>query len=111
MSYLIIEIVDKYMVTYYHPKPTFINHELFIGCVKTLRLAPVLLMANSYWMLTNKQYFDDKVEMIDLISDQMLVQHTLHNSISYENQSVPFNYYFFILSVMYVLKLIWKDKV
>jgi len=41
-----------------------------------LRIAPILLLFNGYWMLTNMQIFNNVANPIASTQDQMLTGHT-----------------------------------
>ena len=43
---------------------------------KLLSYVPIIFLFNSYWMLSNRQFFDNVINKVDLLSEQMESSHT-----------------------------------
>jgi len=63
--------VERYEIAYNYQLPPSLDDKLTKNCVKVLRWAPILLLFNTYWMLSNKQYFSNLTEWIQESDDQM----------------------------------------
>ena len=48
------------------------------NAMKRMTLAPMLFLFNGYWMLSNKQIFENKVNLINYTTDQMSSSHHLN---------------------------------
>jgi hypothetical protein len=64
-SLIIIEVCDKFDIAYTHIRPPAMDDTLSTNCINMLKLSPVLMAMNSFWMVTNKQMFDNDYEFIN----------------------------------------------
>lgn len=65
-------ICERYIVAYYMKLPPALDNKLTLNCLDRIKLAPILLIFNGYWMLSNKQIFEGKWDFIEKSSDTML---------------------------------------
>lgn len=56
-SLIFIWFCERYEIAYNYQLPPSLDDKLTKNAVKLLRWAPVLLLLNAYWMISNKQYF------------------------------------------------------
>lgn len=54
-SIAVFYICEKWYLYYLCREPPIYDDELNNGVIKTLKLAPVLMLMNGYWMLSNYQ--------------------------------------------------------
>jgi len=50
-------ICERVIVAYYMKQPPALDNKLIQNCLKMLKWAPLLMLANGYWMLSNNQIF------------------------------------------------------
>lgn len=63
-------------------QPPSLDDQLTKNAIETLKLAPLLLLCNGYWMLSNKQIFDNEVSPIDDSASQMKSEHSVGGKIT-----------------------------
>jgi hypothetical protein len=66
---------ERIVVSYYAKLPPALDDTLTTNALGVLRWAPLLLLMNSYWMLSNKQMFSNSWSYISIQSDSMLSNH------------------------------------
>ena len=54
VSYLVFWAVERYQVAYTYPLPPALDDKLTENALNMLSLSPFLLLANGYWMLSNR---------------------------------------------------------
>ena len=54
ISYFIFWVVERYQVAYSYPMPPALDDRLTKNAVSLLQYSPLLLLANGYWMISNK---------------------------------------------------------
>lgn len=53
-------ICERIIVAYYMKQPPALDNKLITNCLKMLKWAPLLMLMNGYWMLSNQQIFENK---------------------------------------------------
>lgn len=56
-------------------QPPALDDKLIRNCIRMLKWAPLLLLANGYWMISNEQIFNNVFEFISRKSDPMKSNH------------------------------------
>lgn len=74
-TFLNLYIVEKILITYYHPKPPMYDDKLNNAAIRLLRWAPIFMMFFGYWCLGNKQIFNDKVNPIEYSNAPIVTSH------------------------------------
>mmetsp|Transcript_28819 Transcript_28819/g.38445 ORF Transcript_28819/g.38445 Transcript_28819/m.38445 type:complete len:329 (-) Transcript_28819:185-1171(-) len=77
LSYLVFWAVERYQVAYTYPMPPALDDRLTENALDMLQFSPILLLANGYWMLSNKQIFDSEISPLNYMTDIMETGHTL----------------------------------
>lgn len=65
------------MVAYCMKIPPALDDKLTLNAFKMLKYAPLFFIANGFWMLSNKQIFDNIWNYIATSNDTMLSNHHL----------------------------------
>lgn len=58
-------------------QPPAFNKDLTDNCIEMLKWAPLIMIINGWWMVGNKQIFENKWYSIEQADDSMLSGHTL----------------------------------
>ena len=66
---------ERYNVAYVNKLPPTLDDKLTKNAINSLKWAPILLVFNSYWMLSNKQIFNNTWQFVAKSSDQMFSEH------------------------------------
>lgn len=62
-------IVEKLCFAYYYKKPPMYDNKFNMRVVTILKLAPLTMLVNAYWLLGNRQMFFNEIYYIDYASD------------------------------------------
>lgn len=71
IAMIIFYLHQRYHVAYSHRLPPTLDDRLVKNATRVLKFAPLLLMFNGYWMLSNKQIFHSLVSTRDTEDDHM----------------------------------------
>ena len=80
--------------------------------MRLMTYTPILMLLNGYWMLSNRQIFENIVNSVNLTTDQMSSSHAL-NSMGVMSHSSPmllFSTAFLIIIIIRVLFYPWLEK-
>lgn len=77
LTFTIFWIHERYHVAYTYRRPPKLDIKVTQNTLKFMRFAPVLLLINGFWMLSNNQIFENNVYQIMYESDMMPTRHTL----------------------------------
>jgi hypothetical protein len=58
-------MVERILVAYVMRQPPALDAKLTDNCIGMLRFAPLLMLANGYWMLSNRQIFANMWDWVD----------------------------------------------
>lgn len=67
-------------------QPPALDDKLTMNALDMLKYAPLLMLFNGYWMLSNRQIFENVYSFIDTTSNQMKSEHLLQWTV---NQASP----------------------
>ena len=54
---VILYLLERYCMAYIYEMPPALNHELTANTHLVLQFAPLMMLCNGYWMLSNNQIF------------------------------------------------------
>eukprot|EP00347_Sterkiella_histriomuscorum_P007945 403346963 len=87
-SYFIIHYtVERLCLTYYFKKPPMFDEKLNKSVLNTMKWAPVFMMLFSYWVMGNKQIFENQVNHKQYRTDTITTDHTGYDVAA--DQSLP----------------------
>jgi hypothetical protein len=82
VSYSVYWITTRFHFVYKIKKPPVMNDELVQTNIFWLKWAPTVMMANAWWIFTNKQVFEGWVEVRRTTDHQMKTGHTIWTSLA-----------------------------
>ena len=59
LSYLIFWITERYQIAYFYKMPPSMNDTMTKNAMKIFSYLPILFMFNGFWMLSNRQIFEN----------------------------------------------------
>lgn len=100
-TFLNLYIVERILITYYHPKPPMYDDRLNKAAIQLLRWAPVFMLFFGYWCLGNKQIFNNTVNPV-VFSNAPIV--TSHYGLPNDGPELPL----FVLGFAFVFYLLFS---
>ena len=107
-------VCERIIVAYQMRLPPALDDKLTINCVNMLKFAPLMLLVNCYWMITNRQMFENKWEWIQKTTERMKSEHLAEfNVTSWANPVLYMIFVGVVLQIMmkilvnYLQKLGW----
>jgi len=76
LSYLIFWLVERIQIAYTYRLPPKMDERMTKNAMRLFNYVPILFLFNGYWMLSNRQIFDNIVNKIELQGMQMESSHT-----------------------------------
>ena len=70
-------VCERIIVAYQMKLPPALDDKLTVNCIRMLSFAPLLLLFNGYWMLGNRQIFENMWYYIDKSNHSMVSNHIL----------------------------------
>lgn len=64
-------LAERIIVAYHMKQPPALDDKLINNCIRMLKWAPLLLLGNGFWMISNQQIFENKYSFIKNMSDSM----------------------------------------
>lgn len=61
LSYTMIWLIERFQIAYFYQIPPKIDDSLVKNALSKLTVAPLLFLANGYWMLSNRQMFHNEL--------------------------------------------------
>mmetsp|Transcript_10851 Transcript_10851/g.14605 ORF Transcript_10851/g.14605 Transcript_10851/m.14605 type:complete len:219 (+) Transcript_10851:2354-3010(+) len=77
LSYFIIYATERYQLAYTYQLPPAMDSKMTDNAMQMLTYTPLLFLINGYWMLSNRQMFDNVVNKIVFSTEQMSSAHKL----------------------------------
>ncbi len=105
LSLFIIYATERYMIAYTYQLPPAMDDRMTENAVKMLSYTPILFLMNGYWMLSNRQMFDNVINTIALSTQQMPSGHSFA-SISYLDQATPMLLMVIPIVIIMILRLV-----
>jgi hypothetical protein len=78
-TYFLLYSQERILVAYFYQLPPTFDDKMTKNAVKTLRWAAVIHLFFGYWMLSNKQIFQNTYQFIATSTTYMLTEHTVDN--------------------------------
>lgn len=100
-------ITERYTVAYYMKLPPALDDHLTHNCLSKLKYAPLILIFNGYWMLSNEQIFDGRWKFINRSCKTML---SLHSASFTVNWATPVMFMCGAALILRVTVAIMDDK-
>ena len=105
VSLIILYIVEKLCIVYYYKEPPSYDEKLNVIAVKILFWAPLLMYSVGYWMISNKQMFENEAPLNEQANP--IVEKTDH--VAFKSLSTGPELNFLILTWLLPLWfIIWK---
>ena len=60
--FIFLYVMERLLLTYYYKKPPMYDEKLNLSVIATMKWAPVFMMMFSYWVMGNRQIFENYVE-------------------------------------------------
>lgn len=99
-------IAERYTVAYYMKLPPALDDKLTLNCLERLKFAPILMIFNGYWMLSNTQIFEGKWQFIEKAQDTMNSMHRFSFDV---NWATPIVFMCAAAITVYVVQKIFAD--
>ena len=76
LSYFIYWAVERYQVAYTYKLPPQMDSRMTVNAMRLISYVPILFLVNSYWMLSNRQIFENVTNKLELQNTEMESSHT-----------------------------------
>ena len=76
LSYFIYWAVERYQVAYTYKLPPQMDSRMTVNAMRLISYVPILFLVNSYWMLSNRQIFENVTNKLELLNTEMESSHT-----------------------------------
>jgi hypothetical protein len=77
-----IYVTERLFLTYFAVQPPSLDDKLTNNAIEWLRISPILMILNGYWMLGNRQIFHNEWSLIKNSAEKMVSGHTLDFGVS-----------------------------
>lgn len=75
LSYFIFWATERYQIAYTYQLPPAMDDKMTVNAMKLLSYTPILFLFNGYWMLSNRQIFENVVNSLTYSTEQMSSAH------------------------------------
>ena len=75
LSYFIFWATERYQLAYCFQMPPAMDDKMTVNAMKLLSYTPILFLFNGYWMLSNRQMFENVINQIDYSTEEMSSSH------------------------------------
>lgn len=76
-------VCERIIVAYHMKLPPALDDKLTINCINMLKLAPIMLLFNGYWMISNRQIYENNWSYIGRITESMHSHHPIDFKINW----------------------------
>lgn len=76
-------VCERIVVAYQVKLPPALDDKLTLNCLNMLKWAPILLLFNGYWMISNKQIYQNEYALIAESTDTMLSNHFVYFGVNW----------------------------
>jgi hypothetical protein len=83
VNYLNQWVAERITVAYFMRLPPALDDKLTKNALDMLRYAPLLMLLNGYWMLSNKQIFQNAYSLKEKSGEHMKSGHVLHFDVNW----------------------------
>ena len=77
LSFFILYTTERYQIAYTYQMPPAMDDKMTENAIRLLSYTPIIFLINSYWMLSNRQMFDNVINMIPFSTQEMQSAHGL----------------------------------
>lgn len=77
LSIFIIYATERYQIAYTYAIPPSMDDKMTENAIRLLSYTPIIFLMNGYWMLSNRQMFENVINMIPLSTQEMQSSHDL----------------------------------
>ena len=76
LSLVIFYVVERYQIAYTYRQPPRMDTQMTKSVMSWLSYTPLLFLLNGYWMLSNLQIFENKINSKNYSTEQMQSSHS-----------------------------------
>lgn len=76
-SFFIFWVTERYQLAYTYQLPPAMDDKMTENAVSLLSLSPIIFLVNGYWMLSNKQMFENVINSKVSSDEEMMSGHGL----------------------------------
>ena len=69
LALFVMYAVERYQIAYFYQMPPSTDDKMTKNALQMLSLAPLLFLMNGYWMLSNRQMFENVVSKVEFSTD------------------------------------------
>lgn len=88
LSYFIFWATERYQMAYTYQLPPAMDDKMTENAMRLFSYTPILFLFNGYWMLSNRQMFDNVINSLTFSTDQMSSAHSW-SSLGELSQATP----------------------
>ena len=103
LSYFIFWATERYQVAYSFQLPPAMDDKMTVNAMKLFSYTPIILLFNGFWMLSNRQMFENVVNQVALSTEEMTSSHGF-GSIFHFDQATPMLLMSFAFTVIVTMK-------
>lgn len=87
-SFFIFWVTERYQLAYTYQLPPAMDDKMTANAVTLMSLSPIIFLINGYWMLSNKQMFENVINSKHSSEEEMPSGHDL-GSLAEMSQATP----------------------
>lgn len=110
LSYFIFYAVERYQVAYTYKLPPMMDATMTYNAIRLLKYMPILFLWNGYWMLSNRQIFENIINKVQFSTQEMESSHTISSTIWVMRPTTPMLLFCFVNMVIGILRTFIPDK-
>ena len=80
IAYFMIYATERYQLAYTYQQPPQMDDRMAKNAMQLLSYTPLLFLINGYWMLSNRQMFENVVNKVTLTTDSMPSDHKISDA-------------------------------
>lgn len=110
LSYFVYWAVERYQVAYTYKLPPQMDQRMTVNAMRLISYVPVIFLANAYWMLSNRQIFENVTNKLEMTGTEMESSHTW-NELLYVKPSTPILLVCIVIVVIAVIRTVIPDRI
>ena len=75
VSYFVFWATERYQVAYTYQLPPSMDDRMTANAMRLFNYTPILFLFNGYWMLSNRQIFQNDINQLEFSNNQMTSSH------------------------------------
>ena len=108
ISFFIFWATERYQIAYTYQLPPAMDDKMTENAMKLLSYTPIIFLMNGYWMLSNRQMFENVVNSLEYSTEQMSSAHSL-GTIGTMSQATPMLLFALAFVVITVMRVAFYD--